>query len=119
LSTGCKTDNLNHELSVFYFGEFVIHLCNTKTKHNVMKSVRLNKDLEKQLKKRAYADNISESEVVREALVAYLSNTDNKESSYSVGKTLFGQTSSSQNTSNRSTTYKSRLKSKIREKTSR
>lgn len=84
-----------------------------------MKSVRLHKELEKKLKKRAYTDNKSESEIVREALVAYLSDADQKESSYALGQSLFGQTASSETTSNRSATYKSRLKSKIREKTSR
>lgn len=81
-----------------------------------MKTVRLKKDLENNLKKYAKRNKVSESEVIREALTAYITKQEKQESSYSIGKNYFGNTGSGKTTN--SQRYKSELKSKIREKAS-
>ena len=82
-----------------------------------MKTVRLKKELENSLKKYAKRHDTSESEVIREALTAYIAEREAKESSYTIGERYFGNTGSG--TSTNSERYKSKLKSKISEKASR
>ena len=82
-----------------------------------MKTVRLKKDLEENLKQYAKRHNISESEVIREALTAYIAEGKEQESSYSIGQAYFGNHGSG--TSTNSQRYKSKIKAKVREKTSR
>ncbi len=81
-----------------------------------MKTVRLNEKLEKELKNLSIQENVSESNIIREALTEYISKKTNKKP-YNIGEHLFGKVGSGDN--NRSTTYKSRLKTRIREKTAR
>lgn len=82
-----------------------------------MKSFRLNKQLEQDLKNQADLEDKSESEIVREALVEYMVAKKTKKSSYDLGKAFFGEVGS--NDSKLSETYKSQLKAKIGAKTTR
>lgn len=81
-----------------------------------MKAVRLPKDLAHELKKYSQQENLTESEIIREALTAYLASKANK-SPYRIGAHLFGKVGSSDG--DLSISYKNKLKAKIREKTSR
>jgi len=70
-----------------------------------MKTVRL--------KKYAKRNKVSESEVIREALTAYITKHEKQEPSYSIGKNYFGNTGSGITTN--SQRYKSEIKSKTGE----
>jgi len=80
-----------------------------------MKTVRLNNKLEKSLKSYAKRNDLSESQVIREALTAYITEREKQESSYTIGENYFGNTGSG--SSDNSQRYKSKIKSKLREKT--
>lgn len=80
-----------------------------------MKSVRLHKELEHKLKQRAEEQERSESDIIRDALVAYLATPDTEHTSYKRGKKYFGNVGSGNATN--SETYKQQLKEKLREKT--
>ena len=88
-----------------------------------MKTIRLDNKLEASLKQYARQRDVSESQVIREAISEYLEKKDIKASSYTIGKPYFGKygsgSGSDKEKGNRSITYKSRFKSKVREKTSR
>ncbi len=79
-----------------------------------MKTVRLPKKLENQLKAYAELEGKNESEVMREALVAYMEQKITHITPYEAGKDLFGKVSSGE--TNLSSTYKSKVKEKIRAK---
>ncbi len=79
-----------------------------------MKTVRLSKELEQQLKTYATREGISESQIIREALVEYMAQKTEHITPYEAGKHLFGQVGS-ENTSG-SSTYKSEIKKKVRER---
>ncbi len=76
-----------------------------------MVNVRLSKDTEKQLNEYCQDEGVTKSMVVKEAVVAYLSQKRASVSPYDAGKGLFGQEGSGEQ--NRSSTYKSKLKDKL------
>jgi len=82
-----------------------------------MRSVRLNKELEQKIDSIAKQKEISRSEVIREALNEYVVNHNISTRPYEIGKTWFGARGSGE--SDRSVTFKSRIKSRLREKHTR
>lgn len=98
-----------------------------------MKTVRLDRKLENSLRRYAHRNNIPESRVIREALEEYLSRVESTSevTSYTLGKDYFGKVGSGtgtgadtnadidEPTGKRSQDYKNRLKTRLREKTSR
>ena len=79
-----------------------------------MLNVRLDDDTESKLLKYAADHDQSKSNVVNEALAAYLSKKETDQSPFSLGEDLFGPDGSNQ--SDRSVTFKSKLKQKLNEK---
>ena len=79
-----------------------------------MLNVRLTKDLEKKLADYSERMHQTKSEVVKEALVEYLSKAKIEQSPFAVGEDLFGKAGSGSDDA--STTYKSVLKKKLSEK---
>ncbi len=79
-----------------------------------MLNVRLNKEIEKKLADYSQQMNLSKSSVVKEALVAYLNSVQSDHSPFDLGEDLFGAGASGN--PDLSTTYKSTLKKKLREK---
>lgn len=79
-----------------------------------MTNVRLDEELDKKLKQYSVDNNISKSSVVREALVHYFSKKEISQSPYARGMDLFGLEGSGD--TDRSTTYKQKLKQKLHEK---
>ena len=79
-----------------------------------MLNVRLHKDLEKMLERYSSQNHLTKSQVVKEALVAYLSKADIDKSAYDLGEDLFGVEGSDR--TDASTTYKNRIKEKLRAK---
>lgn len=79
-----------------------------------MLNVRLQKDLEKKLEKYSTQKHLTKSQVVKEALIAYLSKADIDASAFDLGEDLFGTVGSDR--TDASTTYKSRIKEKLRAK---
>lgn len=78
-----------------------------------MKSVRLPKELEEELDALSTSTNKSHSHIIREALVEYIAKEKRTQNPFEAGKELFGKRGSGD--TDRSTTYKSRIKEKIRE----
>ncbi|NBC64029.1 MAG: ribbon-helix-helix protein, CopG family [Bacteroidetes bacterium] len=81
-----------------------------------MRSVRLPDEIEKELKSLAEQKKVSRSNIIKEALVEYISKEKKYNRPYDIGKQYFGKRGSGEK--DRSTTYKSRIKEKIREKQS-
>ncbi len=81
-----------------------------------MRSVRLSEEMEKELEKLSNQKNVSKSDIVKEALVEYIAKEKGYNRPYETGRGYFGKYGSGE--SDRSVTYKSRIKSKIREKSS-
>ena len=79
-----------------------------------MLTVRLPEDLEAELDRIASAESRTKSDVVKDALQHYVKAHRENRSSYEMGQDLFGKTSSDQ--SNRSQTFKKRIKEKLLEK---
>lgn len=79
-----------------------------------MKSVRLPKELEEQLEALSSKMDKSHSVIIREALVEYIAKEKSHSKPFETGKELFGKYSSGDG--DRSVTYKSRIKEKIRDK---
>lgn len=79
-----------------------------------MLNVRLSKETEKKLLQYCENEGLSKSTVVKEALVAYLSQKQGDKSAYEAGVDLFGQEGS--NDSNSSVSYKQQLKDKLNAK---
>lgn len=79
-----------------------------------MTSVRLTELQEKQLDELAREKNMSRSAIIKEALTEYIARQEQQLEPYAVGETLFGAYGSGQ--TDRSETYKTRLKSKIKSK---
>lgn len=78
-----------------------------------MLAVRLTDTLEKELITYAKINNQTKTDVVKEALVLYFNTKKSqKKSAYELGKDLFGRYESGKN--DLSTTYKKRLKEKLR-----
>ncbi len=82
-----------------------------------MISLRLTSDLEEKLNRIAESENISKSEIVKQALVLYFKDYYKKHSPYDLGTDLFGKYGSGKG--NLSLEYKNLLKGKLREKHSR
>ncbi len=81
-----------------------------------MIAVRLPKDLEDDLNRVSKKRNTTKTEIVKEALQLFFQKEREKaeKTPYELGKELFGKYDSNQG--NLSTTYKERLKGKLREK---
>ncbi|MCP9292169.1 MULTISPECIES: CopG family ribbon-helix-helix protein [Gracilimonas] len=79
-----------------------------------MRSVRLPEDLEKELEMLADQKNVSRSNIIKEALVEYMAKEKKYNKPYEAGAAYFGKHGSGE--ANRSVTYKSRIKDKIRDK---
>lgn len=82
-----------------------------------MISVRLPKELEESLEELAEYTHKTKTDIVKEAVTQYIIDTKSKLSPYEIGKDLFGQHASGE--SNRSTTYKTKIKEKLGEKFNR
>lgn len=80
-----------------------------------MTTVRLNDDLEKKLTQYAETHSVSKSEIIKEALVQYLSKKTTGVSPYDLGADLFESVGSDDGSL--STKYKSKLKEQIYDKT--
>ena len=81
-----------------------------------MKSVRLSKELEEQLEALSTKTDKPHSVIIREALVEYIAKEKSHSKPFETGKELFGKHGSGNG--DRSVTYKSRIKEKIRDKNS-
>lgn len=79
-----------------------------------MKSVRLPKELEEELDALSSTTNKSHSFIIREALVEYIAKEKSFRNPFETGKSYFGKHGSGDE--DRSITYKSRIKEKIRGK---
>lgn len=79
-----------------------------------MKSVRLPKELEEQLEALSSKTDKSHSVIIREALVEYIAKEKSHSKPFETGKEYFGKHGSGDG--DRSVTYKSRIKEKIRDK---
>ena len=79
-----------------------------------MSSVRLNKKLQQQIDAIARQKNQTRSSVIREALKEYVAKHDTDTNPYEIGKDKFGARGSGE--TDRSATYRARVKSKLYEK---
>lgn len=79
-----------------------------------MTTVRLNKDIEDKLSILTELEKTSKSELIKKALIEYYDNHVKKETPYDLGKDLFGKFGSDEDLS---TTYKTKIKEKIKKKT--
>lgn len=79
-----------------------------------MLNVRLDKETEEKLKQYAEEYDMSKTMVVKEALATYLARKDLQKQPFTLGEDLFGVDGSDQ--SDRSKTYKARLKKKLNAK---
>lgn len=82
-----------------------------------MISLRLTIDLEEKLNTISKSENISKSEIIKQALVLYFADYYRKHSPYDLGKDLFGKYGSGKGSLSQE--YKNLLKGKLREKYSR
>ena len=82
-----------------------------------MLNVRLSDDYEKELERYCLDSGLTKSSVVKEALVAYLSQRRKAKSAYEAGADLFGQEGSG--VANNSVSYKQKLKAKLNAKHAR
>lgn len=81
-----------------------------------MISIRLSKEIEEKINSIAERENLTKSEIIKEALEKYFENYENKMSPYELGKELFGKYGSKQG--DLSTSYKKKVREKIHEKMS-
>ena len=79
-----------------------------------MIAVRLPDIMEKKLNTYAETLNKTKTDVVREALALYFKKNEHNQTPYAIGEALFGKYSSGRG--DLSTTYKQKLKEKIRAK---
>ncbi|MEX2436221.1 MAG: ribbon-helix-helix protein, CopG family [Balneolaceae bacterium] len=79
-----------------------------------MRSVRLSEQLEEELDLLSSQKNVSRSMIIKEALVEYIAKEKKFNKPFETGKSYFGKHGSGD--SDRSVTYKSRIKEKLREK---
>lgn len=79
-----------------------------------MRSIRLSEEVEKDLENLADQKKVSRSDIVKEALVEYMAKEKKYNQPYELGERYFGKHGSGD--SDRSVTYKSRIKSKLRDK---
>lgn len=81
-----------------------------------MRSVRLPKEIEKELETLSNQKKVSRSEIIKEALVEYMAKEKKYNQPYELGAAYFGKRGSGEK--DRSETYKSKVKSKISDKRS-
>lgn len=79
-----------------------------------MLTVRLPEELESEISRLAEREHRPKSEIVKEALQAYLSAQRQRQNSYELGKDLFGVSASGSREG--SSTYKERVREKVRDK---
>ncbi len=79
-----------------------------------MRSIRLSEEMEKELEALADLKKTSRSDIVKEALVEYMAKEKKYNKPFELGERYFGKYGSGE--SNRSATYKSRIKEKLSEK---
>lgn len=79
-----------------------------------MLNVRLDKELEEKLRSYSQQNNLSKSSIVKEALALYFKKEESVKTPFELGEDLFGTGSGGD--AERSSTYKSRVKEKLREK---
>ena len=79
-----------------------------------MLTVRLPSNLESEIDKLAAIEKRTKSDIIREAIQEYIDTRQKNDSSYTLGKDLFGKVSSGE--SDRSKTYRKRVKDKLSEK---
>ncbi|WP_020402379.1 CopG family ribbon-helix-helix protein [Gracilimonas tropica] len=79
-----------------------------------MRSIRLSEEMEKDLEAIAAQKKTSRSNIVKEALVEYMAKEKKYNQPFEIGKRYFGKYGSGE--TDRSKTYKSSIKSKIRDK---
>ena len=79
-----------------------------------MLNVRISEETEKELVRYCMDEGLSKSLVVKEALMAYLSQRRKSKSAFEAGADLFGQEGSGSR--NLSVTYKKKLKEKLNAK---
>ncbi len=82
-----------------------------------MRSIRLSDDIERRLDQLSERENRTKSDLIKEAIVEYLTDREVKQSPYDLGSDLFGVYSSGEG--DLSTTYKTRIVDILREKNSR
>ncbi|MAL18883.1 MAG: CopG family transcriptional regulator [Balneola sp.] len=79
-----------------------------------MRSVRLPEDIDKELENLANQKKVSRSEIIKEALVEYMAQEKKYNQPFESGSRYFGKHGSGEK--DRSASYKSRIKDKIRDK---
>jgi predicted transcriptional regulator len=82
-----------------------------------MRSIRLSDDIERRLDQLSERENRTKSDLIKEAIVEYLTDREVKQSPYDLGADLFGVYSSDEG--DLSTTYKTRIIEILREKNAR
>lgn len=104
---------------IFYICNYIKcdTICNTRNKGDQMISVRLDNSMEDQLNFLSKEKHISKSQIIKDSLFYYfdmLKKDTEQKTSYELGSELFGKYSSGDE--NLSTTYKQKLKEKIKRK---
>lgn len=79
-----------------------------------MRSIRLSEELEHELANLAEYKNVSRSEIIKEALEQYMSRENIKHKPYDLGADVFGKYGSTDTET--STTYKSKIREKLKNK---
>jgi len=83
-------------------------------KEAVMTSIRLPETLENKLSREARKKKTTKSEIIKTALVEYLSREEQMPSPFKLGETIFGKYGNG--STDDSATYKQRLKEKLHDK---
>ncbi|MDI3548597.1 MAG: hypothetical protein PWR10_2249 [Halanaerobiales bacterium] len=81
-----------------------------------MISVRLSKELEEKINSLSKRENVTKSDIIKEALEKYFNDHEKKLNPYDLGKEFFGKHGSGKG--NLSETYKKKVREKINEKMS-
>jgi predicted DNA-binding protein len=81
-----------------------------------MTSIRLSKELEEKLNSLAERENITKSEIIKEALEEYIIDYEKKANPYDLGEEFFGRFGSGHG--DLSASYKQKVRNKIDEKMS-
>lgn len=81
-----------------------------------MISVRLSKELEEKIELISKQENVTKSDIIKEALNEYITDHQKKRSPYDLGNELFGQYGSGKGDLSKS--YKKKVREKIYEKMS-
>lgn len=81
-----------------------------------MISVRLSRELEDRIERLSKQENMTKSDIIKEALSKYITEHENKSNPYELGKELFGKHGSGKGDLSR--VYKKKVREKINEKMS-